>query len=29
MCTNPWAAKAILAALWSCLRLMGRFVLPL
>lgn len=29
MCTNPWVAKAVLAALWSCLRLMGRFVLPL
>ena len=28
MCTNPWVAKAILAALWSCLRLMGRFVVP-
>ncbi|KAL4458852.1 hypothetical protein ABPG75_013717 [Micractinium tetrahymenae] len=27
MFTNPWVAKAVLAALWSCLRLMGRLVL--
>lgn len=25
--SNPWVAKAVLAALWSCLRLMGRLVL--
>ncbi|PSC76909.1 hypothetical protein C2E20_0693 [Micractinium conductrix] len=25
--TNPWVAKAVLAALWSCVRLMGRIVL--
>ncbi len=24
--TNPWVAKAVLAALWSCLRLMGRLL---
>jgi hypothetical protein len=27
MFTNPWVAKAVLAALWSCLRLMGRLLL--
>jgi hypothetical protein len=27
MFTNPWVAKAVLAALWSCLRLVGRMVL--
>lgn len=27
MFSNPWVAKAVLAALWSCLRLMGRLVL--
>lgn len=26
--SNPWVAKAVLAALWSCLRFMSRFVLP-
>jgi hypothetical protein len=27
MFSNPWVAKAVVAALWSCLRLMGRLVL--
>ena len=25
MCTNPWVAKAVVAALWTALRMIGRF----